>query len=121
MVYDPKQAERLRRALTGRDHVREQPMFGGLCFMLCGHMLCGIGWQGFMFRVGKDREAAALARPGASVMELKGRRMAGFLWVDPEHCGGRALRDWIALAEGYIATLPPRNDTARRGRVRRTS
>jgi hypothetical protein len=108
MAYDARQAERLRRALTGRDRVREQPMFGGLCFMLRGHMLCGIGWEGLMFRVGKDQEAAALRRPGASVMKLKGRPMRGFIWVDPEACDARALRNWIALAERYIATLPAR-------------
>jgi len=108
MAYDASQAERLRRALSDRKHVREHAMFGGVCFMLRGHMLCGTGWQGLMFRVGKEQEAAALKRRGASGMELKGRRMHGFIWVDPAACDARALREWIALAERYIATLPAR-------------
>jgi hypothetical protein len=30
----------------------------------------------------------------------------GFVWVDPGACDARALREWIALAEKYVKTLP---------------
>jgi TfoX N-terminal domain len=108
MAYDATQAERLRRALSGRRAVTEKKMFGGVCFMLRDHMLCGTGWEGFMFRVGEEREPQALARPGATLMEIGGRRMRGFVWVDPKKCKERDLADWVALAEGYVAALPPK-------------
>ena len=38
MPFDPKLAVRVKRALKGAREVREQPMFGGLCFMVGGHM-----------------------------------------------------------------------------------
>jgi hypothetical protein len=106
MAYDRRHAERMRRALSDYKDLREQPMFGGLCFMLQGHMLCGIGGQGFMFRVGKDQDAPALARPGATAVELGGRRMRGFIWVDPDECPAAVLRRWISMAERHVAALP---------------
>jgi len=72
-------AERLRKALAGRRGIGEKKMFGGTCFLLHGNMLCGTGATDFMFRVGKDQDAVALAR---------------------------ALQGWIAMAETYVAKLP---------------
>ena len=114
MAYDETLAERLRRALAGRRGIAEKKMFGGLCFMLRDHMLCGIGWDGLMFRVGEAREAVALARPGATLMEIGGRKMRGFVWVDPAQCRARDLARWVALAEQYVASLPPKKSEKRK-------
>lgn len=81
-------------------------MFGGVCFLLRGNMLCGTGKADFMFRVGKEQDAKALSRPGARPMDITGRVMQGFVWVDPDACDARALRRWIALAENYVEKLP---------------
>lgn len=101
-------AERVRAALKGRRNITERKMFGGVCFLLREHMLAGTGGGRFMFRVGKENDAAALARPGASPMAFNGRRYQGFVWVDPEECSAAQLRQWLALAEGYVSTLPPK-------------
>ena len=106
-------AARLRRALADRARIAEKGMFGGVCFLLRGNMLCGTGGPGFMFRVGKERDAEALARPGASPMKLDGRRYAGFVWVDPGACDSRALKRWIALAESYVSQLPAKKARSR--------
>lgn len=52
-------------------------MFDDICWMLNGNMLCEVGR--LMFRVGKDREAQALKRAGASAMDITGQPMPGFL------------------------------------------
>jgi len=114
MAYDEAQAARLRRALAGRRAVAEKKMFGGLCFMRRDHMLCGIGWDGLLFRVGEAHEAVALARPGATPMEIGGRKMRGFVWVDPAQCRARDLARWVALAEQYVASLPPKKSERRK-------
>lgn len=101
-------AGRLRKALGGRKTIAEKRMFGGTCFLLRGNMLCGTGKPGFMFRVGKDQDAAALQRPDARPMDITGRIMKGFVWVDPKSCDARALKGWIGLAERYVAALPPK-------------
>jgi hypothetical protein len=70
-----------------------------------------------MFRVGREHEAEALARPAATPTEFNGRRMRGFVWVDPA-CGSQELEGWIALAEKFVATLPPRETGApKRSRI----
>lgn len=98
--------EQLRKTLTGRKNIVEKRMFGGVCFLLRGNMLCGTGKSEFMFRVGKDLDAEALKRPGARPMDITGRIMKGFVWVDPKRCDDRALKGWIALAESYVGKLP---------------
>jgi TfoX/Sxy family transcriptional regulator of competence genes len=98
-------ADRLRRVLAGRKGVSEKRMFGGVCFLLRGNMLCGTAKSDFMFRVGKEQDAEALARPGARPMDFTGRKMPGFVWVDAT-CDARALKRWVDLAEKYVGMLP---------------
>jgi hypothetical protein len=106
-------ADRLRSALAGRNRVSERRMFGGVCFMLGDHMLCGAGKAGFMFRIGVTQEPQALRRPGARMMEFNGRRFRGFVWVDPARCQGRTLASWVAVAERYVSALPPKTKPRR--------
>ena len=99
-------AARLRKALSGKRGIAEKRMFGGLCFLHRGNMLCGVHEDRLMFRVGKDQDAAALKRPGAKPMDITGRAMKGFVWVDPARCDARALRSWIAMSEKYVGAMP---------------
>ena len=108
MPHDPALADRLRAALGPRAGLVEKRMFGGVCWMLGGHMLCGVESDRFMFRVGREHEVEALARPGASPMDFTGRPMRGFVTVEGSKAHGDALRGWIALAERFVRTLPPR-------------
>ncbi len=73
MAVDETLVERVRLAMARHNGVSEQRMFGGLCFMVDGHMVCGTHENRFMFRVGRENEAAALARPGARPMDFTGR------------------------------------------------
>lgn len=72
------------------------------------HMLCGTAKPGFLFRVGPEQQEAALRRRGASAMRFASRTSRGFVWVDADSCDARALRSWIALAERYVKSLPPK-------------
>jgi TfoX/Sxy family transcriptional regulator of competence genes len=111
VAYDEALAQRFRDALRGIKGVSEKHMMGGLCLLVNGNMIGGIdrtkdGADRFMFRVGKANEAKALARPGASAVEMDGRRFGGFVFVDAEACASRALAAWVAMALGYVRTLP---------------
>jgi hypothetical protein len=114
MVGRDEAIARLRTSLKGRRTIAEKAMFGGICFMLRDHMLCAASARGFMFRVGADQEAQALARPGATMMVMNGRRFHGYVRVDPQRCSDRDLTGWVALAERYVATLPPKERASRR-------
>ena len=100
MAYDEGLAEILRDALDGTPGIIEKKMFGGLCFMLDGHMLCGVHKGGGMFRVGKDNFDAALAVEGARPMDFTGRPMKGFVDVSDEAVADDTRRaELIALAK----------------------
>ena len=102
-------AARLRTALAGHVAVTEKKMFGGVCFLLRDHMLCAASGRGFMFRVGKAQNAKALARRGVTQVVMRGRRLEGFVRVDPARCDARSLRSWIGMAKHYVTALPPKS------------
>lgn len=113
MAYDEELTRRFQEALDGLPGVSEKRMMGGVCFLLDGNMIGGAdraknGAGRFMFRVGKDNEAEALSRDGASIMEQGGRRMGGLVFVDEDACDDAALRNWISLSLSFVTTLPPK-------------
>jgi TfoX/Sxy family transcriptional regulator of competence genes len=108
MAVDEDLAERMRAVLGGTGTVREVKMFGGLCFMLNGNMLAGTSNRGLLVRVGKDQYTRALERPNARPMEMTGRAMEGYIFVDPPPRDERGLREWLELAVAFVNTLPPK-------------
>ena len=108
MAVDENLAERMRVALAGTGALREVKMFGGLCFMLNGNMVAGTSKRGLLVRVGKDQQSDALARPGAKPMEMTGRPMEGYIFVDPPPREDRLLQEWLDLAVAFVKTLPPK-------------
>ena len=107
MAYDEGVAERIRELFADRRDVEEKKMFGGIAFMLRGHMCVGVVNEVLMARVGPDQYEDALQRPHARQMDFTGKPMKGFLYVDPagfESDG--ALRAWIELCQRFVMTLP---------------
>jgi len=115
-TLDENLAERIRAVLAGTGSVREVRMFGGLCFMLNGNMVAGASKRGLLVRVGKDQHTRALARPDAKRMEMSGRPMEGYVFIDPPPRDEQTLREWLDLAVAFVNTLPAK---ARRLRSRR--
>ena len=113
---------RIRAALAGLPY-REQKMFGGVCFLVDGNMVVGTSKHGLLVRVGKDGNAAALARPHARPMEMNGRTMDGYVFVSAEGtANARSLKAWIDTALAHVATLPPKGDRpAAKARSRRVA
>ena len=107
MAYDEGLAQVFRDALARLDGVTEKRMFGGLCFMLHGNMLCGVHKDGGMARVGKDNEAAALEIDGVTPLAFTGRPMGGFVDLDRDLIADDQLRQRVlALAIEYVESLP---------------
>jgi len=109
MAYDETLAARLREGFVGVPHVSEKRMFGGLAFLVSGHMCCGVVGKTLMVRVGPEAYEKALAQPHAREMDFTGRPMKGFLYVGPE--GLRKdpdLRVWLDRSLSFVTTLPPK-------------
>lgn len=109
MAYDEGLAQRIREHLQGKGDITERKMFGGLAFMLRGHMLVGVLGDNLVARVGPDNHAQALARPHARPMDFTGRPMQGYVYVGPEGLGADGvLAEWIALCTAFVDSLPPK-------------
>lgn len=107
MAYDEGVADLIRDDLVDLHGIVEKKMFGGLCFMWQGNMLCGTMKNGAMYRVGKHRHSEALDIEGVSVMDMTGREMKGFVIVDPEVLADDARRTRIlGMAQEFVASLP---------------
>jgi hypothetical protein len=103
------------RALVAPKATTEQKMFGGTCFMLAGNMLVGASKRGLLVRVGKAAHEQAVARPHARTMEMRGRQMQGYVFVDPAGIASDAdLCAWLDLALAYVETLPAKDRTRSR-------
>jgi len=107
MAYDEGLAELMRDDLADLSGIVEKRMFGGLCFMWNGNMLCGVHTGGGMFRVGKDNHAEALAIEGAEPMAFTGRPMGGMIDVSDEAMATDSTRaDCLRLAMEFVGALP---------------
>src|SRR5688572_11756697 len=107
MAYDEGLAERVRGVLEERGPVSERRMFGGLAFLVRGHMAVGIVKDELMVRVGPEAYAHALSEPHARAMDFTGRPMKGLLFVSPEGLESDTdLERWIERGFGYAASLP---------------
>jgi TfoX/Sxy family transcriptional regulator of competence genes len=114
MGYDERVAERVRRILAGQRNVVEKRMVGGLSFMVNGSMCCGVTGTALMVRVGPQARERALGRPHVRPMIFAGRRLAGFVCVDP---GGyrteAALAAWVQRGIDFVSTLPVKSPARR--------
>ena len=103
-------ADRVRSILDGDPRITEKVMFGGLTFLLNGHILVGTKKDGrILLSVGKEHNEEALCRPGASQMIHGQRTMKGFIWVEADAIEEDGdLREWVALAERWVSAMPPK-------------
>lgn len=108
MAYDEDLAARVREVLPRGEVVTERRMFGGLAFMLGGHMFCGIVKDALMARLGPEAAGRALGQPHVRTMDFTGRPMRGMVFIDPDGLDGGAPRQWVDAAAGYARGLPPK-------------
>jgi hypothetical protein len=110
MAYDEDLANRIREQLADETAITEQRMFGGLGFMLGGHLCVGArGKGGLIARVDPGESDEALSEPHASLMEMRGRRLPGWIIVGPEGVDSdEQLAGWVERSRAFVRTLPPK-------------
>ncbi|OGG94101.1 MAG: RNA methyltransferase [Candidatus Lambdaproteobacteria bacterium RIFOXYD12_FULL_49_8] len=109
MAYDEGLAARIEELLGERPGFSFKRMFGGLCFLLNGNMLCGVVGEELMLRVGPDQYEATLARPGAKEMDFTGRPLKGMIYVNnPYFEETEDLKSWLEIALQFVVLLPPK-------------
>lgn len=109
MAFDDALAYRLNEIYGAIPGVVDKKMFGGLVFMVNGHMSCGIVNDTLMARVGPDLYEKTLGRPYARPMDFTGKPMKGFVYVAPEGFeSNEELMSWVQLSLDFVMSLPPK-------------
>ncbi|QQR88149.1 MAG: TfoX/Sxy family protein [Flavobacteriales bacterium] len=124
MPHDPLFEERVANALKAQGAEPEhKKMFGGVAFMVRGHMTVGITNKGdFMVRFDSTRHAEISQWPGAKPMTFGKGEMKGFLFVDADAVAAKSSLDkWVKLSLAHNATLPVKVASAVLAKATKTS
>jgi TfoX/Sxy family transcriptional regulator of competence genes len=111
MAYDESLAERIRGMLGDRP-VEEKRMFGGLAFLVGGHMsVSASGKGGLLVRFDPAETEALRGEPGAEEFAMGGRGpMDGWLRVRPDVLDDDAvLQRWVDRGVRFAESLPPQD------------
>lgn len=107
MSYSREIEQRIDALRPDWPGVFKQKMFGGLGYMLDGHICVGVFKDYLIVRCGPEATADALSQPGARPFDVTGRAMHGWVMVEQsalEH--DEDLAGWIDQAEAFVRTLP---------------
>ena len=110
MAYDVDLVDRLREVIAGEPAVVEKAIFGGVAFMLAGHMAFRASDQGgLLVRIGTQQAADLATDQRASPFVMNGRKVGGWLQVDIDATASKAeLSRWIEPAVRYARSLAPK-------------
>ena len=107
MAFDEALADQVRRTLAGAEvDAVEQSMFGGLAFMVRGHMTVGVLGDDLLVRVGHDGYADAVAQPAARPMDFTGKPMKTMVLVATADVDDAALEAWVQRGLDFTRSLP---------------
>jgi hypothetical protein len=114
MAYDQELADRIRMVIGGDPALTavltEKKMFGGLAFMIGGHLaISASGVGGVLVRVDPAETGQLVATTSASVAVMGGRERAGWLRVGAaEVDSDEGLIPWVERGTAYARALPPK-------------
>ena len=110
MAYDEQLAQRIHDLLDGVPGVTSKKMFGGLGFMVDGHMAVAAASTGdLMVRADPATGEAWLDGDAVRPMEMHGREMRGWLLVASDVVAHDApLALWVDRGVTHVRTLPPK-------------
>lgn len=107
MAFDENLAVRIRTALRRKKGIEEKKMFGGLCFLLHGHMLVGVWKNSLIARIGQEQADEAMLEPNVKAMDITGKPMKGWITVEPNGVTDEgAVKEWVQRATKFVAKLP---------------
>lgn len=108
MAYDEHLAGRIRELVGPEPGVSEKRMFGGLAFLVDGHMaVAASGQGGLMVRVARDEQEVLLSRKHVSPMVMRGNETRGWIRVDAEGVKTRRqLQTWVSRGIAQARSAP---------------
>jgi TfoX/Sxy family transcriptional regulator of competence genes len=107
VAYDEQLAELVREVLSGEPGLSEKRMFGGLGFLINGHLAVSASGQGgLLLRVDPAESERLVADANASRAVMRGREMDGWLRIDTDGLPDTELERWIGRGVSFARSLP---------------
>jgi hypothetical protein len=115
MAYDEVLAGRIRDLIGPDPELTEKKMFGGLAFLIRGHMaISASGQGGVLVHVDPERTGELIATTAATVAVMQGREMPGWLRVSADNVAiDDDLSPWVETGIGHARSLPPKKAAAK--------
>jgi TfoX/Sxy family transcriptional regulator of competence genes len=109
MPYNPQIAQRIQAIVSSWEHTEEKKMFGGICHLLNGNMICGVYKDFLILRLGEEAARRALTQPAVKTFDITGKPMKGWVMVAAEGFADDAcLAAWLTQAKDFASELPPK-------------
>lgn len=110
MAYDESLAHRIREAVQDEPGITEKRMFGGLAFLVDGHLaVAASGPGGLMLRVDPATSSDLVDGVRVERMVMRGKEMNGWLWIADAASGSDAELDrFVRIGVDYARSLPPK-------------
>ena len=109
MPYNEAIDARIRKIVKRWKNTEAKKMFGGVCHLLNGNMVCGVYKDYLILRLGEKAAAQALKQPHTRPFDITGKPMKG--WVMVAGTGFKtddSLKSWLNEARTFVKTLPPK-------------
>ena len=109
MPYNEEIDARIRKVVSRWKNTDAKKMFGGVCHLLNGNMVCGVYKDYLILRLGEKESSKALKQSYARPFDITGKPMKGWVML----AGGgvktdEKLKSWLIKARTFVKTLPPK-------------
>jgi TfoX/Sxy family transcriptional regulator of competence genes len=109
MAHSEGVDERIRDVVSGWQGMDSRKMFGGVCHLLNGNMLCGVYKDFLILRLGEKQAEEAGGLSCVRPFDITGRPMKGWVMVEGEgFASDDQLTAWLGKARAFVETLPPK-------------
>lgn len=109
MAFNPALDEKLQHIVAKWSDPERKKMFGGTGYLSKGNMVTGVYKDFLVLRVGKEAEAELLSQPWCRPMDVTGKSMKGWLFVEPEGWDNdKRLNELVAQAKAFVDTMAPK-------------
>lgn len=116
MAYDEALADRIRDLIGPDPELTEKKMFGGIAFLIRGHMaISASGQGGVLVHADPEQSDTLVAATGASIAVMRGREMPGWLRVDAvDLATDDDLSPWVEIGIAHARSRPPKPSAKKR-------
>jgi hypothetical protein len=118
MAYDEVLATRIRDLIGPDPELTEKKMFGGLTFLIRGHMaISASGQGGVLVHCHPERADVLAGTTAATLAVMRGREMPGWLRVSADDLAtDDDLSSWVEIGIAHARSLPPKQPAGKRRR-----